>query len=162
MQIQHIYWIAGFLDGEGYFGMANGSPTIQVGVTDRDLLEKFRIYANLNNNVYKYDYKREKVSAHYRVILHGSIAIQWMMTLYSLMCERRKEKIRGVLDTWKSQNVKNGSKTHCKNGHLLYGSNLILEANMTGIGRRCKACTIKNKRDRQMRNILRKEAQLNA
>ena len=41
----------------------------------------------------------------YATVVYGPRAIGWMMTLYSLMSERRKSKIREVINFWYNKGV---------------------------------------------------------
>ncbi len=105
-----IHWVAAILEGEGYFGIGNNSPRIQLAMTDLDVVEKAK---NLLDNT-------KIISSHsaieckdgsirktrYSLTLTGNIAIQWMMTIYSLMGLRRKTKIREILFYWKKRDSK--------------------------------------------------------
>src|SRR5258706_7920996 len=115
--LNDIYWIAGYLEGEGYFGYgkANGHKNksltfkISVGSTDRDVVEKASkilsgvVRLHSNGNGVRDGYARKQV---YDFTIHGSKAIQWMMTLYPLMGARRKSRIREIINIWKVYNPK--------------------------------------------------------
>lgn len=144
-KLEHIYWIAGYLDGEGYFGFSD-CPVIAVNSTDRDLIQKLVIYAKLNITVYEKKPDNPNHSTQWTVHICGSLAIQWMMTIYSLLCKRRQEKIRLVLNKWKSLGLMNKSKLFCPKGHSLSGKNLAIEYTNNGVARRCKICRAFNNR----------------
>jgi len=111
--LSDIYWVAGYLEGEGYFGYgkANGHRSksltfkISVGSTDRDVVEKAsRILSGIvrlhsNGNGIRNGYAKKQV---YDFTIHGSKAIQWMMTIYPLMSIRRKARIKETILAWKS------------------------------------------------------------
>lgn len=108
--IKEIYWLAGLLEGEGYFSAANNRDTattfkIGIGMTDLDVVEKaswllngvLRIHSNGREQNGKFlHYKRV-----YKTQCHGDRAISWMMTIYPLMGNRRKARIRSIIAEWK-------------------------------------------------------------
>lgn len=101
--IKDVTYVAGLLEGEGCFQFSN-SPTIRLSMTDKDIVTKARnlmkvdriIYAHKSDSVSRNRWKQK-----YTLTLHGNIAIQWMMTIYSLMGERRKAKIKEIIYAWK-------------------------------------------------------------
>jgi len=98
-----FYYIAGLLEGEGSFGFYSG-PTIQIYMTDYEPIRRLRHYmkadvAIRNRKNYSTSQLCKKTQYIFRV--HGSLAIQWMMTIYPLMSPRRKEQIRNVITSWK-------------------------------------------------------------
>lgn len=108
MDIKDIYWLAGFLEGEGSFmvispninrGYVNNRTFIlQVVSTDRDVAEKAKL---LLGNKSCIQVERTSHKTAYRVRLSGTHAIAWMMTLYSMMGERRKNKIKDIILAWR-------------------------------------------------------------
>jgi hypothetical protein len=105
MKIRDIAWLAGLLEGEGSFGMAKGSPLIQIGMSDLDVITraanlmgapKPSVYELKGNKLWQPHWK-----ATCRTVLHGARAIGWMFTLYPFLGERRRETIRNVIDGWK-------------------------------------------------------------
>lgn len=93
-----ICWLAGILEGEGCF-CYQCSPGIRVGMTDKDIIE--RIASLIGHNVrgpYKYRVNKKPV---YYTEIWGSKAISWMMTLYCLMGNRRKERIKEIVTRWR-------------------------------------------------------------
>lgn len=110
--ITEIHWLAGILEGEGCFNFQAGSPRIMVATVDLDVIERIRIIVNSKNpfNISRTTTGKEL----YKLTLCGSLAIQWLMTLYPLMSIRRKQKIRDVISIWK--NIEgNGVKTKARN-----------------------------------------------
>lgn len=43
----------------------------------------------------------------YRAVLYGKRAMEWMMTLYVLMGDRRQEKIRDCIHSWLERPARN-------------------------------------------------------
>ena len=107
-QTQDIAWVAGLLEGEGYFGNrastkehnAN-SIRVTLGMTDRDVIE--RAAEVLHGNVIgPYAKSNSKYKPMYYVQWHGARAAGIMMTVYSFMGKRRQEKIKEILKLWKA------------------------------------------------------------
>ena len=97
MKIKNIYWIAGLLEGEGCFYLSGTTPSISIQMTDQDTIEKFGDLTKCANGLYITRDSRENRQVTYRLQFGGSLALQWMFTLYSLMSLRRKAKIREIL-----------------------------------------------------------------
>lgn len=111
-----IAWIAGLLEGEGcfYFG---SSPRIQFATSDHDTAIKIRDIINLEINIRNLPLQPDRKQM-YEFAIYGTLAASWMMTIYYLMSNRRKDKIREVLNGWKvSRSLSNDG--HCINGHNL-------------------------------------------
>ena len=88
-----IIWLAGLLEGEGWFGLKEGKyPIITLSMTDEDVVVgvacmwKARVcrYRNVHS-----------------IRVYGVHAIGWMMTLYPFLYERRKKMIANVIKFWK-------------------------------------------------------------
>ena len=101
LSTNNIYWVAAFLEGEGYFGINKGSPRIYVNQTDRDVVEKLRdiVDPKCPIGMQTRDGNRQDI---YRFWVYGTLAASWMMTIYPLMGIRRKQTIKEVLEFWKS------------------------------------------------------------
>jgi hypothetical protein len=99
-----IAWLAGILEGEGSFGLTNNgrSPCIWLGMTDKDTVIKVRdiIDKNLSIGITK-DNRKESYKDYWRFTVNGSLAMGWMMTIYSYMSIRRKAKIKEIINIWK-------------------------------------------------------------
>lgn len=103
-----IVWLAGYLEGEGSFCFFNRSGdnshlkkfVISVSSTDKDIIERvgklFNCYVNTGLYHQKMGYKTT-----YKSGITGKKAIGWMMTLYSLMGERRKLQIKKTILEWR-------------------------------------------------------------
>jgi hypothetical protein len=101
--VKDIFWLAGLLEGEGAFMVRNGSTKIAVQTTDRDVVG--RVAALFGTKV-DGDSWKPKGKATYKPVwscsVHGTRAVGWMMTLFPLMGERRRTKIREIVLGWKS------------------------------------------------------------
>jgi hypothetical protein len=100
-----IAWVAGILEGEGSFQLTNEgrSPRIALSMTDKDIIERFRsIVDNTLTITIASDKRKETYKDNYRLTVNGSLAVEWMMTVYCLMGIRRRAKIKEILDIWKT------------------------------------------------------------
>lgn len=138
--VKSIAWLAGILEGEGYFSLSP-SPTITLSMTDEDIVRKvaqiFKRPYNLN--------PKAGSKMQYRVNVCGTPAIEWMFTIYSLMGERRKFKITEIINEWKKQFSRSKYVFPCgheKNLKNTYYSNRSSY---------CKQCCIENSRKSQLR-----------
>lgn len=99
--IKDIIWLSGILEGEGCFRITGGGAQIALAMTDKDVVEKAA--SVLGGNLGKpFQPKQKNRKIRYVVRVHGRLAISWMMTIFDLMGERRKQKIMEVLKYWKS------------------------------------------------------------
>jgi hypothetical protein len=67
---------------------------------DLDVIQKIRSIVSPSSKIYPRI--SEKYRTQYEITVSGKVAAQWMMTIYSLMGSRRREKIREVLNVWKN------------------------------------------------------------
>jgi hypothetical protein len=97
-----INYVAGLLEGEGCFFVRGGSAGIHLTMTDEDVVRKVKSIISPKSSVCvgrpKY-YRQSKV---YTVNVTGFVAIQWMLTIYTLMGKRRKNKILEIISAWKN------------------------------------------------------------
>jgi hypothetical protein len=117
--INQIHYVAGILEGEGSFLVYGYSPTIRLAMTDKDIVVRVRDIISPERLVHDYKNKRTNHKIVYIFTSHSTEAIQWMMTLYPLMGERRKEQIRAVLAAWKNSRHHNKQNGRCKDNHPL-------------------------------------------
>lgn len=120
IRLVDIYWLAGLLEGEGWFGgrgakATGGSPRIVLGMTDYDVV--FRAHALLRCTSPIRKAARDSTRKPcYFARLDGRLAAGWLMTLYTFMGERRQQRIRTVLASWRTSPVTQGSM-YCRRGH---------------------------------------------
>jgi|SRR5882724_8106229 len=100
--IKDIGWVAGLLEGEGYFGLNKGTPRIYVNQTDKDTVEKLRDIMSPDSKIgfQARDKTRQNI---YRFWLYGTPAVSWMMTIYCMMSARRKKDIKEIIHFWQSE-----------------------------------------------------------
>jgi hypothetical protein len=100
--LKDIAWVAGIIEGEGYFDLASKTsyPRITVAMCDLDVVIRFAEITGARTVRTKKNSAGVKQQYHARV--QGAQAIGWLMTIYALMGERRKAQIRHLLETWKA------------------------------------------------------------
>lgn len=94
-------WVAGVLEGEAYFGLANKNkttPIIQLEMTDKDIVEKI---CPLFRNTIGSRKRKDNWSEIYRIQVCGLRAAAIMMTVYSFMGKRRQDDIKYILEAWR-------------------------------------------------------------
>jgi len=105
---QSLAWLAGLLEGEGYFGTINNwvagrlyrYPRIGVNMTDSDVISHVASIWGVSVYVMRPSGVSKKVS--YRSTIVGSRAADWMRRLYPMMGRRRREQIDAALVEWKA------------------------------------------------------------
>jgi hypothetical protein len=114
-----LCWLAGLLEGEGYFGIIKNwvaercyrYPRLGVTMTDPDVIE--RVAKVLDANVY--NLKPQGTGAklpQYRISISGSRAVLWMKQLYPLMGRRRRAQIEACLTEWDRRPSANVMRSH--------------------------------------------------
>lgn len=141
-----IYWVAGFLEGEGCFGWYGenrklpnrrkkwlGYPAVVVGQNDPEPLE--RLAATFPGTIRFNSFNRGgKEHYEYRVINESAIDI--MVAVFPLMSVRRQEKIKEVVANYAERTVERiQDALFCPKGHSrdIYGFGYKGE-------RRCREC----------------------
>src|SRR5665213_2081216 len=123
-----IYWIAGFLEGEGCFGWYGehrkfparrtkwlGYPCVVVSQNSREPLE--RVEASFPGGTLRLNsILRGKEHWEYRV--NNEVAIDIMVAVYPLMSTRRQERIREVVAHYASRSAERlQNAIFCSAGH---------------------------------------------
>lgn len=100
MTVKEIAWLAGLLEGEGCFSKRKNCVTIQINMTDCDVVRKS---ANLvgARSVGRREDKRANCKPCFYWTIAGPRAAGWMMTVYPLMGKRRQARIRELLGVFK-------------------------------------------------------------
>jgi hypothetical protein len=88
-------WLAGLLEGEGYFGMVTNHvgghfyryPRVGVSMTDADIVD--RVADLWDTSVYEAKPAGVSKKVQYRCVLLGTRAVNWMERLYPFLGERR-------------------------------------------------------------------------
>jgi hypothetical protein len=104
-----LHWLAGYLEGEGYFGFmctsktnkASGTPRIEVTTTDYDIAKKCNNLLNGGKITTRVATERRKKC--YSCRIAGDKAIVLMDKLAPLMGKRRQEAIIYVLEKAKNR-----------------------------------------------------------
>jgi hypothetical protein len=102
MKIIDIAWLAGLLEGEGSFMIRGGSPRLVLQSTDLDVVQRAaRLFGCKVPETADY---KPKGKATYKPVygarIFGMRALGWMMTLYSLLGQRRRAQVRTVIGEW--------------------------------------------------------------
>lgn len=140
--VKDISWLAGLLEGEGSFSDETGSPRIQLKMTDWDIVDRAReMMKSETLETVLYDNPNFKTA--YVTRVQGNPAIQWMMTIFSLMGKRRRIRIAGILERWKVRDRRDKGVDTCKRGHRLlrYGYDFKYSVNSNGSeSKKCVQC----------------------
>lgn len=135
-----IDWVAGVLEGEGYFGLTRQgrSLVIQLTMTDRDIVD--RVHETLGTGR-----RNERTLPSGKTAYCLTIAAQKeteaiMNAVLPMMGERRAAKIRHCLSEHAKVPPPKRDWTHCKSGHLLAGDNLKMINEGKYLKRRCVEC----------------------
>lgn len=103
--MRSVEWLAGVLEGEGYFGVAGAyrNPVVHLTMTDGDVVEEvIKVYLSLTGRQIK-PHRRYLPSGKvgYQSTLTGMAAVKVMCEVLPYMGERRSLKIREVIRAWK-------------------------------------------------------------
>ena len=108
LNVKDLHWLAGWVEGEGSFSTSQKHHhfAMRVGVTDEDVARRAA-------NIVGVPVKRAEIIKSgkqvWRVEAYGSLAIQWAMTLYAFMGDRRKRAIRHMLQVWRERSSRPNS-----------------------------------------------------
>ena len=116
-----IGWIAGFLEGEGYFhtvGRLDSTPRVEatqvdIGPIDR-LYDRFGGKMWLESRGGEYGRQRGQRQPLWRWYAHPSESIQIMMTIWPLVSTKRKEEIEKCINAWKNTEQPPAPMKECK------------------------------------------------
>jgi hypothetical protein len=148
--MSEIGWIAGFLEGEGYFtlvGSKKKTPRIEAVQVDISPID--RLYDRFGGKMWlekrggelgRYRGNRQPCWKWYA---DPSTSIQIMMTIWPLVGTKRREEIEKVIEVWKEAEIVPGVRTDWKNcGSSLDEKNIEWRSREDGKGRRkwCKNC----------------------
>jgi len=139
LRIEDIYWIAGFLEGEGSFMRCGGTITVQAAQVQKDPIDK--LVDLCQGRVGYYERDNPKHNNYYRWAIYGEAAELVMKAIYPIMSSKRKAKI-GELLSWYATRpgrnfVKSGRKMCRKQLHEWTEANTFIHSNG---GRTCRPC----------------------
>jgi len=107
---RQLEWVAGFLEGEGYFSWYRTAWVSATQVQIEPLVRLQRLFGGWLSK-----HTQHKHVNIWRV--SGAAASGLMMTLHSLMSPRRKRQIETALAKWCKQQTWSGYKNRCPRGH---------------------------------------------
>ncbi len=137
LDIKQIFWIAGFLEGEGSFGSGYRPCVVSASQVEKEPIQ--RLHSLLGGVVDTYSRKAVTGNIYYRWRLQSIRALGLMMTIYNLMSPKRKKQILFQILTWKNSAGRGWQrhKTVCPLGHPYDSENTY----KTPQGhRRCRIC----------------------
>ena len=147
--INELYWIAGFLEGEGcFYRNMRGTIGITVSQVQREPLA--RLCNLLNGKIHQYSQTSIKQHIYYRWQIYGLKAEEIMKAVFPLMSPKRQAQISVCLSWYASRpgvNFKKNGRKYCRSGlHTWIPENIIVDA--CG-GRSCKICKSDWQRNRR-------------
>ena len=99
-----VVWLAGLLEGEGYFGIQDtgkrgfGTATVKLNMTDRDVVERAASIMS-SPSVYRMSHpSHPSWKDTYNCYAVGEQAVRIMQAVLPYMGERRTDKIHDVID----------------------------------------------------------------
>jgi hypothetical protein len=130
-----LAWIAGFLEGEGYFGFNNGSVRIVAGQVQRIPLDW--CHRMFGGSIRPIPASRWNPNAKdgWQWTLAGTQAAGLMMTLYPWMSPKRQREIGHALRKWRARPGYTGTRHTCPLGHPFHWVKTPTERR-----RRCATC----------------------
>jgi len=141
-----IAWAAGFLEGEGSFDCANGTPRVSAAQVQREPLD--RLSAMFGGRIWSKPPSGFSAQPIWTWVLPSRRSVQAMMTLFVLMSPRRQEQIERALRRWRAaRNMKAAGSNICRRGHIIEGANAQHLPSRTFP--RCRACANAAKRERR-------------
>ena len=144
-----IGWVAGFLEGEGWFGLARGTAQIRATQVQKQPLERLR--GLVGGSLYLRRHKPPRSDA-WEWGLCGKGAIGLLMTIWWAMSPKRRERMSQIIDFWESGPGRGWHRqlTECRYGHPFTAT----EIRITGKGQQvCLDCRhIRNEMRRELRH----------
>ena|SRR6187399_1976866 len=118
-QLIDIVWLAGLLEGEGCFGLYK-TPTIRVGMTDFDVIEKVRTIFDVTSAISISSNENSTIPSKvpvFQTMIYGKNAIELMKEVLPYMGQRRTQKILEIISEYETK--MEYKKNFCKRGHDL-------------------------------------------
>jgi hypothetical protein len=115
--MEDLFWVAGFLEGEGSFRC---KPTLTVCASQVQLWPLEKLQSLFGGGISSNGTKRQVENGHqlcHMWHLSGYRAAALSMTLYSLMSPRRQQQIATALEFWKPLKLANYLRQTCPQGH---------------------------------------------
>ena len=120
---ENITWLAGLLEGEGYFGVNGRRPTMALGMTDEDVVRKAARIGGVGHVRGPYrnpssSKLNHKPTWHWKVS-SGAHVYALCAALYPFMGKRRAARIQEVMDAFRNRT--RGSPPHGVRAKYLAG-----------------------------------------
>uniref|UniRef100_A0A6M3J0I0 Homing endonuclease n=1 Tax=viral metagenome TaxID=1070528 RepID=A0A6M3J0I0_9ZZZZ len=150
LRIEDLYWIAGFLEGEGTFCRCGGTIQISASQVQKEPVEK--LYKLLGGFLAHIERKNvsPKWNNYWRWGAYGETAELCMKAIFSLMSTKRKNKISEVLSWYASRPgrnfAKSGRKTCRKSLHQWNDANTYVDSRGMKTCRLCREIAYQNRR----------------
>ena len=148
-----LYWVAGFIEGEGTFSGYKGNFHISAAQVQREPLERLvRIVGGTISGPFQKNSTPNTQPIHVWRIC-GKAAIEWMLALRPIMSPRRTGQLDdAVFHYFTRTKIRGGGLgSYCFRGHHVAGDNIY----SAGRGKfRCRSCMdmhVANYRNRHMR-----------
>lgn len=167
---EQLAWAAGLFEGEGcihayHAGKRGSGCQMRLGMTDRDVVERFaaimgcgNIYQPRIDRCKRSDPRKQgKKPVHTWCLYKAPELIAALEALMPWFGERRLKRANEVIEIARDI-VPLGERTHCPQGHLYSGDNLLTESitretasgeKRSYVHRRCKTCRRKQERERK-------------
>lgn len=146
MNLYELHWAAGFLEGEGCFGLRDRKTTkhgrsLDLKASQVNPEPLYRLRALFGGSVYgpykhRPSMKIRNQQPFYEWHVGGSRAGQAFMTLYVLMSDVRRRAITKGLKVWRTVPIRGAAQTHCHRGHAFTPENTYVWRNHRG----CLTC----------------------
>ena len=105
MTTEDVTWLAGWLEGEGYFGVCKGTPVLAVNSTDLDIVQRAATLMN-NCEVRLCKLKNTKWKPQHRIQIYSRRALDAMKLVRPYMGLRRGLAIDRVFRYCEEREVK--------------------------------------------------------
>ena len=138
----NLGWIAGFLEGEGSFIAPHNSPRVSACQVQREPLERLQELLGGSISVRTRTGSRFKnAQPSHDWHASGSLAIQIMLTIFSLMSPRRRVQISESVNKWRQAPGSSWRRliSECPRGHA------YVPANIYGVKHNKRYCRICNR-----------------
>jgi hypothetical protein len=102
MDHDETLWLAGLLEGEGWFGITNrktawGTATVKLNMKDRDIVWRAAVLMG-STSIHTTQPAKSHWSVTYQAQVYGQKAIRIMQAILPLMGERRSNQIKDCID----------------------------------------------------------------
>jgi len=131
-----LAWLAGLFEGEGYIGIKRGRLVLVLSMTDKDVVQRAHTIAHVGVMYERKQRTKTGKQVWMWTVTRIEHAAGLAMTLYPLLGERRRQRIKEALASWKIAPLPRRLKTECIRGHPLSGDNLFIHEGR----RRCRIC----------------------